>query len=374
MDSTVALEAFVDALGAAGRPESIIATHRSALRRLVRETGIGLLDQTPHSVRRHLQFLRPTTRTATGLYLRNFYRWALAENLIGIDPAPPPGKALPLRDDPLDPAERRTVDLFVVHLRYRNLADATIEHYRRTIRHLRDTLGPLDTVDIAALETYLMRFAPNTRRSEMCRLKNFYRWARSTGHLPADPTVALVSPRVPECLPRPISETDLRRALHTSPRVVRICLLLAGWAGLRAAEIAALSVEDLRFDDEPEVRIAESKGRHEDLIPLSPWLASQLLACELPSAGWLFPKRGDYTVHRDRSSISSSACRHLHTLGIPGGLHSLRFRFATQSYRATRELYVTQALMRHRDPASTVRYTKLDTRDLAEVVALLPQV
>jgi integrase len=140
-----------------------------------------------------------------------------------------------------------------------------------------------------------------------------------------------------------------------------------------SGEIAQLHADHLCLEgDAPHVRIIESKGRHEDVIPLSGWLVGQLDRCKLPQSGWILPSRFDPTRHRDRHSISGSAGRHLHSLGLQGGIHTLRHRFGTQTYLMTRDLRVTQELMRHSDPSTTALYTSLAPGELAEAVNLLP--
>jgi len=64
---------------------------------------------------------------------------------------------------------------------------------------------------------------------------------------------------------------------------------------------------------------------------------------------------------------------HLHSIGIPHTLHSLRHRYGTQVYRASgRDLRLTQELMRHKTPVSTALYTWVDPAEGAAVVAKLP--
>ena len=151
-------------------------------------------------------------------------------------------------------------------------------------------------------------------------------------------------PRTYRRLPRPIAEDDLAVALTEAPDRVRPWLLLAGWAGLRASEIARLRAEDL---DETYLVVRESKNHRDGVVPLSPWLTDELRRCDLARHGWLFPRHEGRPGPNRAWTVSQLANRHLHSLGLADTLHTLRHRFGTQVQRAGRDFRVTQELMRH---------------------------
>lgn len=157
-----------------------------------------------------------------------------------------------------------------------------------------------------------------------------------------------------------------KRALAEAPCQVAPILNLAVYAGLRACEIAQLRADDISHAP-PMIRIRESKGGGESTVPIAPLLADVLHRCPIPSVGYLFPGRDG--GHLSRSRICQIANGYLRTLGIAHTLHTLRHAYGTAIYRATRDLRVTQELMRHRSIQSTVGYTKLDLEAGQMVVA-----
>lgn len=55
-------------------------------------------------------------------------------------------------------------------------------------------------------------------------------------------------------------------------------------------------------------------------------------------------------------------------LGDGWTTHSLRHRFATQAYRATRDIRAVQQLLGHSSPTTTARYVLVDEDSLAAAV------
>src|SRR5215470_13954631 len=101
----------------------------------------------------------------------------------------------------------------------------------------------------------------------------FYAWAVAEGLIDVNPAAGLPLPRRPRRLPRPINEDALDLAVTTAPGRIRPWLVLAGWAGLRAVEIAGLRRENVLDSIAQPVLLvtAESTkgGRHERIVPLS---------------------------------------------------------------------------------------------------------
>ncbi len=65
----------------------------------------------------------------------------------------------------------------------------------------------------------------------------------------------------------------------------------------------------------------------------------------------------------NKESASSLAAAHLHGLGQPHTLHTLRHRFGTRLYALSRDIRLTQELMGHQNPATTALYVKHSSVD-----------
>lgn len=266
---------------------------------------------------------------------------------------------------------------WVAHMRARNLRESTIEARIGILSRLQRHIGrhPLyATTD--ELVSYLERVGPTGRSKgaawrgiEISHLRMFYRWAQLEGLIDRDPTVRLVVPKRRRRLPRPIPSSDLAVALAGAPDPIRAMLHLAAYGGLRACEIAPLHGEDF-LDDKPAMLIIqETKGGDTRSVPVGPVLLP--IARALPARDWWFP-RADGAGPLPRYMISRRCNAYLRGLGIPHTLHSLRHWFATETYRATEDVFLTMELMGHRDPATTALYTKVANHRGAAAVAKLP--
>jgi integrase len=259
------------------------------------------------------------------------------------------------------------IDRYIDHCVRRNLRPTYVNNQRLALRRLAHVHDPL-TATTADLESYLdgRDLAPGSRATEIANLAGFYAWCLDVDLIGVSPVRKVARPRVPPRLPRPMPDAEIAQALTQAPCDVAPILSLAVYAGLRACEIAQLRVEDFRAGV---LVVRESKGGGETAVPISPTLAATLARCPLPASGWLFPSR--HGGHVSRSRICGLANDYLRSLGIVHTLHSLRHGFGTAVYRSTRDLRLTQELMRHRSIQSTVGYTKLDPRDGADAVAAL---
>ena len=266
-----------------------------------------------------------------------------------------------------------TLDNYFRHLARRNLRATYIYAQRGTLKRLGLHLDSVDLLDAGTddLTAYLdsRKLCAGARAVEIAHLRAFYTWAQEEGLIEANPTLRVVKPRRHRGVPRPMPETDFRRALVEAPPRVGAILAFAGLAGLRACEIAQLRADDL---DDDIILIREGKGGSSSTVPLAPQLAEYLGRCELPAWGWLFPRQ-DGRGHVSRSMICHLANTFLRELGIHHPLHSARHLFGTAVYRKTLDLRLTQELLRHQSPASTAIYTQIVPDRGAAALASLPR-
>jgi site-specific recombinase XerD len=209
-----------------------------------------------------------------------------------------------------------------------------------------------------------------THCTYVAHLVNFYRWAMVEGLVETVPTGRLVRPKIARRVPRPISEDKLLTAMSTATPRVRVWLVLAGWAGLRAMEVASLRREDiLERAPTPMLVVRDGKGQVGRAVPLSPLvveeLAGVLEGCE--PGWWLFP-RMDMTGPVTAKYVSTKTNKHLRSLGFPDTFHSLRHRFATELYRVTLDLRLVQEMLGHGSPATTAIYTAFSPTRAASAI------
>jgi site-specific recombinase XerC len=258
--------------------------------------------------------------------------------------------------------------------RQRNLRPRTIQARRDAILRFRrvEELDPLEATREQMSDWYAhVPGVAETRSAELSHIRGFVRWAVAHNIVTGDTTAQLPRPKLPRRLPRPIAEDRLANAISTATPQVKAMLVLAGYAGLRAFEIAALYWRDID-DDRGLLLVADGKGGQQRTMPLHPMITDAIGALpgirRGPVIHRLDGKPGPLTHWR----VSQLANRHLHDLGYPDTLHSLRHRYATVVYQLSNDLRLTQELLGHASPNTTAGYTAWDVKKAGEVVRRLP--
>jgi integrase/recombinase XerC len=212
-------------------------------------------------------------------------------------------------------------------------------------------------------------------RAYVGHAREFYRWLVREGYRPDNPALALPLPKATRRLPRPISDEDLAYAIATADERVRPWLILAGWCGLRAKEIALLRWECVLDTSAPPVLLVASdatKGHTERAVPLHEFAAGELAMLRGRRTGYVFPRRDGRPGPNKPWLISQLANNHLHECGSPATIHMLRHWFGTRTYRLKRDLRVVQELLGHARPETTAGYAAYDRPEATEAVNALP--
>jgi len=250
--------------------------------------------------------------------------------------------------------ERRHLD----HLRRQNRSPRTRRDREGALRRL---AGFLDKPLLEATPEDLERWQAGLRVSISAvstytsHVKSFYRWALEQGHLDSDPATLLPRPKLPRRSPRPIPEQDLRVAIACAQEPLRTWFILAAYCGLRAGEIARMETYDIIEERGIWTLLVHGKGNRERLIPL-PTAIRKGLAGYMGQPGAMF-RRPDGRPFTSEG-VSEKASDHLHGLGQPHTLHTLRHRFATRLYTLSKDIRVTQEVLGHASPATTALYVK----------------
>jgi site-specific recombinase XerC len=263
-------------------------------------------------------------------------------------------------------------------MRLRRLKGSTIYcRYRGLMRLAISLPVPLLEADAAMLTAWRagLTVGDEATGSYVSCVRQFYAWAVFENRITVNPAAGLPIPKIGRRLPRPIGEDDLYSALETAPRRIRPWLVLAGWAGLRAKEIAYLR-RDCVLDSaaNPALLVAAdaTKGRDERIVPMSAFVLGELRGYGLPAAGWLFERRDGQRGPNKPWMVSQLANEHLHACGIAATLHQLRHRFGTETYRSSRDLRAVQELMGHARPSTTAGYAAYANESAVDAVNALP--
>jgi integrase/recombinase XerC len=270
------------------------------------------------------------------------------------------------------------VSRYLAHLRLQGLSPGTIYARKRLLRRLALALPvPLSQATPQMLEDWRasLTHTPAVIAGYVSHARCYYSWAVTQGLCPSNPAAAVPVPRKPRRLPRPITEADLMAALASAPARIRVWIILAAWAGLRACEIALLRADSIVLSASPPVvhiTWDATKGSGERFVPLGPWAVGELAAAGLPSSGWAFGRADGQAGPNRPHRVSQAANTWLHEHGIAATLHQLRHRFATQALHVSGNLREVQELLGHQNIASTTIYTLVEVSAAAQTVAALP--
>jgi integrase len=219
-------------------------------------------------------------------------------------------------------------------------------------------LDAVTTEDVQAWVT--SRRSAYSMQGHLAALRSFYRWAVLSGRLDHDPTAIVRSVRAHPGAPTPVPEGILQRAILLAGDEDRLALLLGAYAGLRREEIATFHGGCIRGDH----LVIRGKGARVRSIPIHPRLEADLDRLR-GVRGWAFPSHVLPGRHVTPETIQRRVTR---CLGEPWSTHDLRYRFATQVYRASLDIHATQALLGHSSPMTTARYVLADDDSMTAAV------
>lgn len=255
------------------------------------------------------------------------------------------GQQTPLRAVGTADANMTMLADFATHLRASGLSPLTVKQYPYWCRRcLTDTGARWDTITTAQVERWLAsgsHWRGETRGSVFVALRAFFAWCRPED----DPVDPIRRPRKVRGVARTIPDDALADAMASASGETRWLLRLASTTGLRRSELAAVHADDVEGGW---LRVM-GKGAKVRRVPLAPdveaWLVSR--------GGWAFP--GSDGGHLTPGAISARIKR-----ATGWNAHSLRHRYATNVYKATRDLRSVQTLLGHASLATTERYLAVD--------------
>ena len=186
------------------------------------------------------------------------------------------------------------------------------------------------------------------------------------------------SPRKPQRLPEVLTQEE-QEALLGQPNAKNLmglrnlCLLrLMLNTGLRAAEVLNIKTRDIDWST-GKLMVRQGKGKkdrsswigEEDLALLQRWVIKK---ARLPESAWLFTSRDGKLIDTRylREMVKQLATK----AGIAKDVrpHTLRHTFATDLYRQTKNLRLTQKALGHSQISSTMIYTHIVDDELEDAL------
>ncbi len=247
------------------------------------------------------------------------------------------------------------------------------------------SLSEVGEGEIAAYVAHLQADgrAPSTVKRSIVAVRSLHRFLALEGAAPSDPTASVEVPRVPQGLPKALSEEEVASLIaavsgdHPAARRDRAILEVLYGTGLRISELVGLSLGDLSLDEG--LLRAFGKGSKERVVPVGR-LAQRALVEWLDEAG-----RGRFQPRRwvrrtDAEAVFINARggrlsrqgawgivnRYGKKAGLEGRLspHVLRHSCATHMLDHGADIRIVQELLGHASVSTTQVYTKVSTERL----------
>ena len=281
---------------------------------------------------------------------------------------------------------------FWTYLRHeRGLRETTITLYYHSLRRLETYLTDIDLHDLSALSpavlsAFVTQSSQELGQSSMqglcTHLRTFVGYLYREGLIVRDLQPAVEAPRTYRLadLPRSISWEEVSRLLEVVDRRTPLgkrdyaILLLLVTYGLRAREIAALTLDDIDWQRD-RLRVPERKAGHSTAYPLSPLVGEALVAYlqygrpQTSERTLFFQTRAPY-LPITMTAISKQSKSYLHKAGIEvprAGSHTLRHTCVQHLVDAGFDLKTIGDYVGHGSPSSTTIYTKVDVETLRQV-------
>lgn len=272
----------------------------------------------------------------------------------------------------------------------RNLAENTLSAYRRDLTMLVEwlhhrglSLASVGSDDLQALlaERQSGGYKATSTARLLSAVRRFFQHLYREKIRPDDPSSLLASPKLPQRLPKDLSEAQVERLLQAplveQPLELRDKAMLEVLyaTGLRVSELVGLTMSDISLR-QGVLRVV-GKGNKERLVPLGeeavlwvenyleygrPWLLNGV------ASDVLFPSQ------RAQQMTRQTFWHRIKHYAVLAGIdseklspHVLRHAFATHLLNHGADLRVVQMLLGHSDLSTTQIYTHVATERLRQL-------
>ena len=274
-----------------------------------------------------------------------------------------------------------------------NTLDAYVHDIEKLFGHLeKQDIHPLD-VKLEDLEEFLAslhdeNIGPRSQARILSGIRSFYRYLVLDGHIEADPTLLLESPKTGMKLPEVLSvkEIDsLIAVIDCSKREGqrnRAIIETMYSCGLRVSEACNLKLSDL-YLSEGFIKV-EGKGSKQRLVPISERAIAEIMDYMADRAEIdIKPGHEDYlfvSAHFKKKMSRITLFHIIKELAEQAGIkkaispHTLRHSFATHLLEGGANLRVIQSMLGHEDIGTTEIYTHIDAHRLrSEIIEHHPR-
>jgi len=280
-----------------------------------------------------------------------------------------------MTDEAMSPLRRRMIEDMTIRM----FAPKTQHDYLQRVKNFAVFLGRSpDTASFEDVRRYQLHLTTSgvgvpTLNQAVSTLRFFFRVTLKR-HDILEHTHFIREPRK---LPVVLSPEEVARLLDAAPGLkYKAALSVAYGAGLRAAEVVSLKINDID-SKRMIIRVEQGKGRKDRYVMLSPHLL-ELLRVWWKAArpqGWLFPGRDRVQPMTTRQlNRACHAAAQMAEINKRVSLHTLRHSFATHLLEQNIDVRVIQVLLGHAKLDTTALYTRVATKTISAVMSPLEHI
>jgi integrase/recombinase XerD len=280
-----------------------------------------------------------------------------------------------MTDEAMSPLRRRMIEDMTI----RKFAPKTQHDYVQRVKNFAAFLGRSpDKANFEDVRRYQLHLAAGgagvpTLNQSVATLRFFFRVTLKR-HDILEHTHFIREPRK---LPVVLSPEEVARLLDAAPGLkYKAALSVAYGAGLRAAEVVSLKINDID-SERMVIRVEQGKGRKDRYVMLSPHLLALLRAWWKAARpqGWLFPGRDRVQPMTTRQlNRACHAAAQMAEINKRVSLHTLRHSFATHLLEQNIDIRVIQVLLGHAKLDTTALYTRVATKTISEIMSPLDHI
>ena len=212
-------------------------------------------------------------------------------------------------------------------------------------------------------------------------LRHFMSWMVAENHRADNPSQFLDSPKLPQSLPKSLSEDEVIKLIEASANLpetqalqMRAGLELLYAGGLRISELLALRVQDIARDRQ--ILVVKGKGGRERMVPLTAvsvevarlWLVHRDADGPVVHSDQLLADKKTKLTRQRFSALLKQMAAYAGLCADQVSPHVLRHSFATHMLNNGADLRSLQTLLGHADIATTQIYTTTRSERLQQLV------
>lgn len=263
----------------------------------------------------------------------------------------------------------------------KGLSQNTIDAYRRDLGDFFDYYSEveLDKIQRTQINTYVRNlherdYSPTSITRKIASLRGFFKWVCANEISPADPTLTLEQPKVPQRLPKVMTMQEINEILNQDlTKIQRVMLELLYGCGLRVSELVNLKINN--YDLKGKFLECTGKGSKDRIVPMGN-KACEAIRDYLNERDFLIKKfnlatkqllindKGKNVTRQEVYTFIHEQGKKSHKAISP---HTLRHSFATHLLENGADLRVVQELLGHSDVSTTQLYTHISKKRLKEV-------